>query len=128
MKEGERYILTTGKTSVIRNALSLVLAGVKSEGDITPGTRQGLEALTWERCDRLILDLRMAGEPPGDTSPRVRNLRVSHLGQVLVITGEVTAPEIIREIEALRYPHSSPQHLASSLLAFAQMLFFLLRS
>ncbi len=127
MKKGERYILTTGKASVIRNALYLVLAGVKSEGDLTPGTREGLSALVKERCDRLILDLRMAGEPPGSISPRVRNLRVSHLGEVLVVTGDVTAPGMIREIEALHHPHSSSQHLASSLLAFAHMLFFLIR-
>lgn len=123
MKQGERYILTTGKASVIRDALSLVLAGVKSAGDLTPGSRERLGALTREHCDRLILDLRTAKELPSSISPRVRNLRVSHLGQVLVVTGEVTGSEILHEIEVLRRPHFSPGHLASSLLAFVHMLF-----
>lgn len=123
LKQDERYILTTGKASVIRDALSLVLAGVKSEGDLTPGSRERLGALTRECCDRLILDLRTAKELPSGISPKVRNLRVSHLGQVLVVTGEVTGSEILDEIEALCRPHFSPGHLASSLLAFVHMLF-----
>ena len=124
VEEGERYILTIGKASVIRDALSLVLAGVKSEGDLTPGSRERLEAFAKNGCDRMILDLRTGKELPGGISPRVRNLRVSHIGQVLVVTGEVSEPGILQQIEALRRPHSFPQHLTSSLLAFIHMLFF----
>lgn len=123
MKQGERYILTTGRASAIRDALSLVLAGVKSEGDLTPGSRERLGVLTREHFDRLILDLRTAKELPSGTSPRVQNLQVSHLGQVLVVTGEVTGSDILHEIEALRRPHFSLGHIASSLLAFVHMLF-----
>ncbi|MEJ2007612.1 MAG: hypothetical protein P8Z30_05535 [Acidobacteriota bacterium] len=108
MEEGERHVLTSGKAFVIRDALSLILAGVKSEGDITPGTRERLWAFVKERCDRLILDLRTAKDPTEGVSPGVRNLRVSHLGQVLVVTGEVTAPEILHEIQALRRPRFFP--------------------
>ena len=111
MKEGERYILTTGKASVIRDALCLVLARVQSEGDLTPGSCESLAAFARERCDRLILDLRTVKEPPVGIDPGVRNLRASHLGQVLVVTGEVAGSEILHEIEALRRPHRFPQQL-----------------
>lgn len=123
MQEGERHIFTTGKASVIREELSVLFAAVNYEGDIIPGTRERLEAFAKEGCDRLVLDLRTVKDPPGGIAPGVRNLRVSQLGPVLVVTGEVTNPQILHEIEALRRTHSFPQHLASGLLAFVHMLF-----
>jgi hypothetical protein len=123
LKKGERYVLATGNASVIRKALSLVLAGVKSEGDVSPGTYQSLELFARNGCDRLVLDLRTARELPAGMAPRVRNLRASHLGQVLVVTADVTASHILHEIRALCRPHFSPQYLTSGLRALAQMLF-----
>lgn len=123
MDEVNRYVLTTGNTSVIRDMVSTVLAGVKSEKDLTPDSRERLQAFLNGQCERLVLDLRTTRELPSDISPRVRNLRVSHLGQVLVVTGEVTSPGIFREIEALRRPRFSLQHLACGLLAFVHVLF-----
>lgn len=123
MKECERYILTTGKASVIRDALSLVLAGVNSEGNLIPGTRKRPETFIGKQCDRLILDLRTAEGLPSAISQRVRNLRVSHLGRVLVVTGDVATPGILREIEALSHPHFFPKYAVSGLLALVSMLF-----
>jgi len=122
LKDGERYVLTTGKPSVIRDLLSLVLAEARCEGDRTPGSRERLEAFTSRRCDRLILDLRTTEELPGGISPRVRNLRVSHIGRVLVVTGVVARSRILHEIEALRRPRFSPQPLTTTLLAVVHML------
>lgn len=118
LNASERYVLTTSKASVIRGVLSLLLARVKSEGDVSPGTLQSLEALSREGCDRLIVELRRPREPPAGISPRVRNLRVSHLGQVLVVSGEVSSPEILHEIEMLRRPRYSFQSLTTTLLTF----------
>lgn len=123
MKYRGRYVLTTGKVSVIRAVLSLVLAEVKSGGDVAPGTYQSLQAFAKDGCDRMILELRRPKEPPAGISPRVRNLRASHMGQVLVVSGEITAPEILHEIEALARPHFSPKHVISGLLAFVRTLF-----
>ena len=123
MKKGERHVLATGKGPVIRNALSLVLAGVKSEDDVSPGTRQSLELFARNGCDRLLLDLRTARELPAGTVPGIRNLRASQLGQVLVVTGDVTAPEILQEVRALCRSHFSPEYLAAGLLAVAHLLF-----
>lgn len=123
MEEGERHILTTGEASVIRDALTLVLGGIKSEGDLTPSTQERIEAFTREHWTRLILDLRTARDLPDGISPKVRNLRASHIGQVLVITGEVTSPEILHEIDVLRHTHSFPAHVSSGLRSVVHMLF-----
>lgn len=123
LKNSERYVLTTGKASVIRDALVLVLAGVKPEGDLSPARRERIEAFARVHCDQLILDLRTAEDRPGGISPRVRNLRVRHLGQVLVVTGEAAGPEILHDIKALSRPHFSPQYLSAALLAFVHTLF-----
>lgn len=123
MKEGERYVLTTGKASVILGALSLLLAGGKSEGNLTPGSRERLETFVSERCNRLILDLRRAKELPGAVAPKVRNLRVSHVGPVLVVTGQVTSFEILHEIESLCHSRSLLGRFASGLRAFAHLSF-----
>jgi hypothetical protein len=123
LREGERYVLATSKAPVIQKALSLVLAGVKSEGDASSDTHQILELFTRNGCDRLILDLRTAREVPGGMAPRVTNLRASHLGQVLVVTNEATAPHILQEVRVLCRSHFSAQYLAAGLLALAHMLF-----
>lgn len=101
MEEGRRRVLTLEKVSVIREVLTLLLAVVKSESTRSPGALQRLEALAWERCDRLILDLRTAIEPAVGVPPGIGNLCVSRLGEVLVVTGEVSTPEIYRKIRAL---------------------------
>jgi hypothetical protein len=122
LKDGERYVLTTGKVSVIQGVLSLLLAGVKSEGAVAPSAYQSLDAFSKNGCDRMILELRTPKETPAGISPKVGNLRVSYIGQVLVVSGEVTSPEILREIERLRRPHFSLQYVASALLAFVHVL------
>jgi hypothetical protein len=123
LKKGERHVLATGKGPVIQKALSLVLAGVKSEGDASPRTCHIFEEFARNGCDKLLLDLRTAGELPAGAAPRVRNLHASQLGQVLVVTGDVTAPHILQEVRALCRSHFSPQYLAAGLLALANMLF-----
>ena len=123
MEEVGRRIFATGKTSVIRDVLSLLTTGVKLEADLTLDTREKLEPFTTEICDRLIFDVRTAKEAFDQMSTRVRNLRASHVGQVLVITGEVTEPGILREIEVIHRPHHTPAHLASGLRSFVHMLF-----
>ena len=127
LKDPERYILTSAKVSLIRDVLSFVLAEARSEGAITPGSFPSPEAAAKGGCDRMILELRRPKEPAPGISPRVRNLRTSRLGRVLVVTGDATAPEILHAIEALRRPHFSPQLLTSSLRAFTRTLFCTLR-
>jgi DNA-binding response OmpR family regulator len=123
VKEAERRIFITEKAPVIRNALCTLLTGATSESDTIPGTRERLEAFAKEGCDRLVLDLRTVKESSGCMSPGVRNVRASQIGTVLVVTGEVTSPEILQEIEELRHSHSFAKHLTSDLRAFVHLLF-----
>jgi hypothetical protein len=127
LKDPERYILTTAKVSVMRDVLSLVLAEAKSEGAVIPGAFRSLEVVANTGCDRMILELRRPKEPAVGIPPRVRKLRASHLGRVLVVTGDTTAPEILNEIDALRRPHLPFRHLTSGLLTFVRTLFCTLR-
>jgi hypothetical protein len=127
LKDPERYILTTAKVSLMRDVLSFLLEEAHSAGAIIPGTFPSLAAAAMGGCDRMILELRRPKEPAPGISPRVRNLRRSRLGRVLVVTGDATTPEILHAIEALRRPPFFPQHLTSSLLAFAHTLSCTLR-
>jgi len=127
LKDSERYILATARASVIRDVLSLVFAAVKAEGDAIPGTGPSFETFAKSGCDRMVLELQRPNEPPAGISPRVRNLRVSRLGRVLVVTGKATAPGILHDLEALRRPRFFPEHLASGLVAPVRTLFRSLR-
>lgn len=123
MEDSERYILTTSNASVIRDVLSLVFAAVKSEDGGIPDTRPSLEMFAASGCDRIVLELRRPEEPAAGIFPRVRNLRVSRLGRVLVVTGKATAPGILQDLDSLCRPWSFPGHLASGLAAPVRSLF-----
>ena len=127
LKDPERYILTTARVSVMRDVLSRVLEEVTSGGAETAVTVPSYEAAASNGFDRMILELRRPKEPAAGIAPRLKNLRTSRLGRVLVVTGEATAPEILREIDQLRRPHLPIQHLTSGLLAFARSLSSTLR-
>jgi hypothetical protein len=107
MRKGERHVLIADKASVIRDALSILTAAIESEGNVSPGTRERLEAITVEECESLILELRAEGDPCGGISPGVRNLRISHIGRDLVVSCEITSPHILQQITDLRRPHST---------------------
>lgn len=125
--EVERRTLTTEKASVIKEALSLVLSGVRYAGDVSPGTSASLEAYARNGCQRMVLDLRAAKNVPFGGVSGVRNLRASHIGQVLVVTGEVTDPGILHQIDVRNHRQPFPAHLASALVAAAQMLICAIR-
>ena len=127
MKDSERYILTTEKASVIRDVLSLVFAAVKAEGAATPDASPSLETFAESGCDRMILELLRPKEAPEGVLPMVRNLRISRLGRVLIVTGKATGPEILQDIEAIRRPHFFPELLTSGLTAPVRSLFHTLR-
>ncbi len=122
MTRGRRLIFTAEKPQRIRSALSVVLAGVESEG-VTRSARERLRDFTRGGCDRLMLDLRGVEAPPDGNYSAVRNIRAVRLGGVLVVTGEVTDPDVFRQIEWLRHPHVSLKHLTTGLRAFAHALF-----
>jgi hypothetical protein len=126
LQDIERYILTTDKPSVMRNVLSLVSEGAGAEGVATQGSGLCLDTAAKDGCDKMILELRRPKGPAAGIFPRIRNLRTSRFGRVLVVTGDATVPELFREIDVLRHPYS-PRHLGSGLLAFGRTIFCSLR-
>ena len=117
LQDPDRYFLTTGNASVMRNVLSFVSARDKSEGALSP------EAVEKDRWEKMILELRRPKEPAAGVAAEVKNLRTSHLGRVLVVTGDATSPEILDEIDALRRPQFSLSWLTSGLVAFGRTVF-----
>ncbi len=117
LQDPDRYFLTTANPSVMRNVLSLVTARDKSDGTLNP------ESIEKDRWEKMILELRRPKEPAAGAAPEVTNLRTSHLGRVLVVTGDATVPEILDEIDALRHPQFSLRWLTSGLLAFGRTVF-----
>jgi len=127
LKDSERYILTTGKASVMRDVLAFLHARAESEGETIPRTLPGPEEFAKAGFDRMILELRRPKSPWVGDSPTVKNLRSSRLGRVLVVTGDAASPEILREIDALRRPRLIPAHLASGLVSPVRTLIHSLR-
>ena len=125
MKQAARHVFIAEEAPVIQNALYTLLAGVQSRRDAAPFTRERLKEIAEAGCDRLVLDLRAVQESSAGMSPRVRNIRASHLGKVVVITCEVAPPDLVHQIEELCRPHFFPRHLVFSLGAFAYALFAL---
>lgn len=117
LQDPDRYFLTTGNASVMRNVLSFVSAEIESEGALSPDTVEN------DRWEKMILELRRPKEPAAGAAPQVKNLRTSHFGRILVVTGDATAPEIFDEIDALRRPQFSFRGLTSGLLAFGRNVF-----
>jgi hypothetical protein len=117
LQDPDRYFLTTGDPTVMQNVLSFVSARDRSEGALAP------EAIEKDRWEKMILELRRPKEAASVAAPEVTNIRTSHIGRVLVVTGDATAPEILDEIDALRHPQFSFRWLTSGLLAFGRTIF-----
>lgn len=117
LQDPDRYFLTTGNASVMRNVLSFVSAGVNPVGALSP------EAVEKDHWEKMILELRRPKEPAAGVAAQVINLRTSHFGRVLVVTGDATGPEIFDEIDALRRPQFSLKWLTTGLLAFGRTVF-----
>jgi hypothetical protein len=118
-----RVIFTAEKPDRIRSALSVLLAGVESQGDVTRSARERLRDFTRGGCERLMLDLRDVAAPPDGSYSTVRNIRAVRLGGVLVVTGEVTDPDVFRQIKEVRHPRVSAKRLAYNFRAFVHALF-----
>lgn len=109
MMQGERRVLIAEKAAVIREALSILASSAELEGNVSSGIREALQALREGNYDSMILELRAEERAEGDTSPAVRNIRISHMGHILVASVEITSPRILQQIAELHSPHFSPE-------------------
>jgi DNA-binding response OmpR family regulator len=121
-REAERYIFTADMAARIRSIVSVLLAGAECDGDVAHKARERLDEFMEHECDGLILDLRRVAGPPEGVSPAVRNVRASLVGNVLVITGEVTDPEVVRQIEAVGALHTSAKQRIAEFRSYAHAL------
>jgi|GEM_PF-6097884 len=113
MHLGERHVLTIQETPLILEALSTLSADVEQDGGDSLRTLVKLEEFAKVGCGRLILNLDAIEEPPGGTSARVSNIDASLVGGVLIVTCQVTSPELLR-IKVLTRRHTLPRQLISS--------------
>jgi hypothetical protein len=123
-----RCVFTAQDAHRIRSVLSVLLAGVESKGNVTHAGPEGFHQFKQFMrggCDRLILDLRGVEVPSQGMSSAVRNVRAVRLGGVWVVTGEVTDPEVFRQIAEPPHPHVPLKRVTSNLRTLANALFSL---
>lgn len=113
MHVGERHVLTVEKTSLVLKVLNALSTDAEAGGGEVLRTLKELEKFAKDGCGRLILDLDAIEEPDSEMPQGVRNVGVSLIGGVLVVTCQVSSREIVR-IKMLTRRHSLPKHLISS--------------
>jgi hypothetical protein len=125
-KGAGRCVFTAQDAHRIRSVLSVLLARVESESNVTHATperfRQFVQFMRGG-CDRLILDLRGVEAPSEGMASAVRNVRAMRLGGVWIVTGEVTDPDVFRQIAELRHPYVPLRRVTSNFRALADALF-----
>ncbi len=110
MQVGEKHVLTIQEPPLILKALNALSTGVESESGEAYGTLKRLAEFEKEGCGRLILNLQEAQEQKGGSPSNIRNVGVTLVGGVLVVTCQVTTREI-HQIKGLTRRRSFPGHL-----------------
>jgi DNA-binding response OmpR family regulator len=108
-----RKVLIIEDEPSIRNVLYVLLAGVGCDSDVAHDTEQALSMIRQKRFDAVLLDLRSAPGP--QTVSAITDLRPNLVGRVLVITGEVSDPKTLEELERSAVPHVMRSRVTSDL-------------
>lgn len=99
----------------MRNVLYVLLAGLGCEGDVAYTGQQALAMVSRERFDAVLLDLRCSNLDPDQVVSEIKDLRPNLVDRVLVITGEVTDPQVMDWIEKQCLPHVQSNRLMQEL-------------
>jgi DNA-binding NtrC family response regulator len=102
-----RRVLIIEDDACIRNVLYVLLANLGCEGEIAHSSADALAMLRRESFDAVLLDLRCAYAPPEEMVSKIRSLRPSLVGRVLIITGEAEDVEAIQRLERHCLQHVS---------------------
>lgn len=94
-----RKVLIVEDEPSIRNIMYTLLAGLGCEGGVAGNGREALAMLGQEQFDAVLLDLRCSDLPPDEVVSGIHDLRPSLVGNVLVITGEVSDPQTLDFVE-----------------------------
>lgn len=113
-----RKVLIIEDEPSIRNVLYALLSGLDCQGEVAHNDRQALAMIRRESYDAVLLDLRCSKVATDQMVSRIKEIRPSLLGRVLVITSEVSGPETIKAIERQCMPHLSRNRLFKDLWEF----------
>jgi DNA-binding NtrC family response regulator len=114
-KESHRKVLFVEDDASIRNVLYVLLAGQGCQAEVAYSGTQALSLIDREEFDAVLLDLRCRNLPAEQVVAQIQEIRPSLLGRVLVITGEVNSPEVLRMIEGHFLPQVSRERLLQDL-------------
>lgn len=120
MQSGQRHVLTFEKRPIVKKVLGEIAEGVQSDGNVRHEIRRGLEEFAKHGGVRLILDLHVMG-PSFEGSPAtIRNITAFVVGEVVIITGQVTSHWMLRilQIKAQRRWHFFHVRLIAGTAAF----------
>jgi len=118
-----RKVLVIEKEPEARNILYVLLAGMRCEGEVVQGFPDALARISHESFDAVMLDLRCSEESPEQTVSRIKEIRPSLVGRMLVITGDVTSPDVLEAIERQCLPKVRRRHLIEDSLTVLRSLF-----
>jgi hypothetical protein len=119
MQAGKRHVLIFEKRPAVKRVLAELSAGVESDAGVRREIRRGLEEFAKHGGVRLILDLQAIKPPIEGTPATIRKLSAYLVGDVLIVTGQVTFQWMLRilQIRADSRRHFFPANLPSALSA-----------
>ena len=120
-----RKVLIIENEPDIRNVLYVLVAGLGAEGEVAHNFRNALARISEESFDAVLLDLQCSEGSPEQAVSQIKEIRPSLVGRVLVITGDVTSPEVLDTIERQCLPQVRRRHLTKDLLAVLRSLWSL---
>jgi CheY-like chemotaxis protein len=110
-----RNVLIVEDEPSICNLVCVMLEGLGCEGNIAPNGRQALAMIKKESFDAILLDLHCSEMPAEEMVSAISKLRPNLVGQVLVITDEVSDPETTEIIKRNCMHHISSQRIMHDL-------------
>lgn len=118
MQYPERHVLTANEPMAVKRVLDALSSGLQFDGGLRPETRRGLEEFSKQGFSRMILNLQVMDAPFTRMPAAFNELRACRVGEVLVVTGQVTPPRM-HQVEELCHRPFFPRRLASGVQAFA---------
>lgn len=118
-----RKVLIIENEPDVRNVLFVLLAGVGCEGEVAHDIRNALTRISEESFDAVLLDLHCSEGSPEQVVSQIKEIRPSLVGRVLVITGDVTSPDVLDTIERQCLPQVRRRHLIKDMLTALRSLF-----
>ena len=106
-----RKVLIVEDEPSVRNVLWLLLAALGFEGDAALRIHQALGMVSRDGFDAVLLDLRCSETAVEQAVDKIREIRPSLVGRVLVITVEVADRKTLESFERCALPLSSPRRV-----------------